>query len=263
MHNCHHITVKIAAIEHRSQFNILRDRGEYTGLELGADVSADLNLDDFLVFDNDQAKAVEFFKNLIFKHYQSEDTTGKITSSDQLIRVAFTQFPVFEEFVRAVEGVPRDALNLIGKAVTKSFGNKISMNDVRAAARDWYQQDKANSIRGNPLLSDLLQTIIEEVIGSRRARAFLFPSSQRDPRIEQLFNSRLLHALKKNVSSHDQPGVRYDVYKIDYGCYVELMNTASMPLGLFQLADEDEIYVEVPRDDYRSIRRAILTLDPV
>lgn len=133
------ITVKVAAIEHRSQFNILRDRGEYTGLELGADVSADLNLDDFLVFDNDQAKAVDFFKNLIFKHYQSEDVTGEITSPDQLVRVAFTQFPVFEEFVRAVEGVPRDALNLVGKAVTKSFGNKISMNDVRAAARDWYQ----------------------------------------------------------------------------------------------------------------------------
>ena len=193
------ITVKIAAIEHRSQFNILRDRGEYTGLELGADVSADLNLDDFLVFDNDQAKAVEFFKNLIFKHYQSEDTTGEITSADQLVRIAFTQFPVFEEFVRAVEGVPRDALNLIGKAVTKSFGNKISMSDVRAAARDWYQQDKASSIRGNSLLSDLLQHIIEEVIGSRRARAFLFSSSQRDQKIEQLFDSRLLHILRKNV----------------------------------------------------------------
>jgi Cdc6-like AAA superfamily ATPase len=56
------ITVKIASIEHRSQFNILHDRGEYTGVELGADMSADLNLDDFLVFDNDQGKAVEFKK---------------------------------------------------------------------------------------------------------------------------------------------------------------------------------------------------------
>jgi hypothetical protein len=55
------ITVKIASIEHRSQFTILQGRGEYTGLELGADVSADLNLDDFLVFDNNQEKAVEFF----------------------------------------------------------------------------------------------------------------------------------------------------------------------------------------------------------
>jgi hypothetical protein len=254
------LTVKIASIEHRSQFLLLEKYGQYTGLELGADVSADLNLDDFLVFDNDQGRAVEFFKNLIFKHYQSEDQSGEITSPDQLIRVAFTQSPVFDEFVRAVEGVPRDALNLIGKAVTKSFGRKIAMNDIRAAARDWYQQDKANSIRGNSILRDLLEYIIEEIIGNRRARAFLFQTGSRDHRIEQLFDARLLHILRKNVSSRDQPGARYDVYKIDYGCYVELANTTRIPHGLFQLDDNDE-YVEVPRDDYRSIRRAILQLD--
>src|SRR5690348_7882056 len=111
-------------------------------------------------------------------------------------------------------GVPRDALNLIGKAAAKSFGQKIAMNDVRAAARDWYHQDKANAIRGNPVLSDLLQRIIEEIIGDRRARAFLFQSMGRNEHIEQLFDARLLHILRKNVSSHDTPGVRYDVYKI-------------------------------------------------
>jgi hypothetical protein len=41
------ITIKIAAIEHRTNFSILKEKGEYIGLELGADVSADLNLDDF------------------------------------------------------------------------------------------------------------------------------------------------------------------------------------------------------------------------
>ncbi len=56
--------------------------------------------------------------------------------------------------------------------------------------------------------------------------------------------------------------MRYDVYKIDYGCYVELMNTTKMPQGLFQAEWEDD-YIEVPRDDYRSIRRAILTLEPI
>ena len=75
-------------------------------------------------------------------------------------------------------------------------------------------------------------------------------------KIEQLFDSRILRILRKNVSSHDQPGVRYDVYKIDYGCYVEFTNTAKEPQGLFQLEESDE-YVEVP------IRRAILRLDPI
>jgi hypothetical protein len=65
------ITVKIAAIEHRTNFWIRRASGEYIGLELGADISADLNLDDFLVFDNSQEKAVEFIANLIFNYYQT------------------------------------------------------------------------------------------------------------------------------------------------------------------------------------------------
>src|SRR5262249_56554190 len=105
---------------------------------------------------------------------------------------------------RAVEGVPRDALNLAAKIATKAFGNKIAMDHVRNAARDWYQQDKEAVIRGNPDLDGLLTKVIDEIIGQRKARAFLFPSSVRDDRIEQLFDARVLHVLKKNTSSRDE-----------------------------------------------------------
>jgi hypothetical protein len=251
------ITVKIAAIEHRTNFAILKDHGEYIGLELGADVSADLNLDDFLVFDNSQERSSDFISKLIFRHYSKANGYHLIFSEpNSLISTIFTQRPVFEEFVRAVEGVPRDALNLIAKVVTKAYGRQIAMNDVRAGARDWYNQDKAAVIRNDGPLADLLQHIIEEVIGSRRARAFLLSSKIRHPGVDKLFDSRLLHILKKNVSSHDEAGQRYDVYKIDYGCYVDLINTAKAPIGLFQ--NDDDTFTEVPHDDYRSIRRAIL-----
>lgn len=49
-----------------------------------------------------------------------------------------------------------------------------------------------------------------------------------------------------------------NVYKIDYGCYVELINTSRAPLGLYQ--DEGD-FIEVPKDDHRSIRRAILRVE--
>jgi hypothetical protein len=62
--------------------------------------------------------------------------------------------------------------------------------------------------------------VIDEIIGQRKARAFLFPSSARDDRIEQLFDARVLHVLKKNISSRGEPGVRYDVYKIDFAEHV-------------------------------------------
>lgn len=161
-------------------------------------MAADLNLDDFLVFENNQNKATNFFKNLIFKHYSiTEDALPEIDSPDKFIQISFTQTPVFEEMVRAVEGVPRDALNLAAKIASRAFGQKIAMQHVRVAARDWYQQDKASVIKGSEELSELLDHIITEVIGARRARAFLFASNVRDERIDQLFDSRLLHVLKK------------------------------------------------------------------
>lgn len=254
------ITIKIAAIEHRSNFAILKDRGEYIGLELGSDLSADLNLDDFLVFDNSREKSTHFLKALLFKHYDSSGEGPKFANADQFVNTMFTQYPAFEEFARAVEGVPRDALNLAAKIATKAFGQRVAMQHVRAAARDWYNQDKAAAIRSSPVLNDLLTHIVEQVIGTRRARAFLFPSNLRYAGIEKLFDSRLLHILKKNVSSRDRPGARFDVYKIDYGCYVDLINTTKAPQGLFQ-TEESEEFTEVPGDDYRSIRRAILLPD--
>lgn len=62
------ITVKIAAIERRSQFRVLTESGDYVGIEIGADASAGLNLDDYMIFDNDRDLAGEFFSSLLYKH---------------------------------------------------------------------------------------------------------------------------------------------------------------------------------------------------
>jgi hypothetical protein len=86
----------------------------------------------------------------------------------------------------------------------------------------------------------------------------LLEGSQSHVLIDNLFDDRVIHLLKRNISAHDQPGVRYDVYKIDYGCYVDLLSTARAPEGLFEI--DDGSFVEVPPDDYRAIRRAILNL---
>jgi hypothetical protein len=226
------INVKVAAIEHRSNFVISRQGGEYVGIELGADAGADLNLDDFMVFDNDSARAVDFFKNLIFKHFVTTGETFGITSPDELIQIAFKQAPVFEEFVRASEGVPRDAIYLMSQVARAAFGDTISMSNVRTGARQWYSRDKASVLKSNRELSDLLNMVIDDVIGHRKARAFLFRSDARDERIDRLFDNRLLHILKKSISDRDNPGVRYDVYKLDYGCYVDLINTSQAPVAL-------------------------------
>lgn len=80
----------------------------------------------------------------------------------------------------------------------------------------------------------------------------------RHPLIQQLFDFRVLHVVKRGISAKDQAGKRFDVYAIDYGCYVELLTTSEAPAHLF--VDDDGKSVDVPMDDYRSIRRAVLTL---
>ncbi len=251
------IITRIAAIEQRSSFINRVSLGDYVGLELGADIASDLNLDDFLVFDYDEQKAINFFRELIFKNYKAlaGDSSG-LSSAPELSNLLFTEKRAIEEFTRAVEGVPRDALNLISKVVTRAYGRKAGVDDIRRAALDWYSQDKMSVVNSAPELHKSLNHIVDEVIGNRKARAFLFPSNFRHDTIDSLYDARVLHLLKKNVSSRDEPGKRYDVWKIDYGCYVDLIRTQQAPLGL--LPDEGEPFVDVPTDDYRSIRRAVL-----
>lgn len=202
------ITLKIAAIEHRCNF-IIRYPGEYLGIEVGADARGDVNLDDFMVFDNDSGRSLRFFSALLFKHYRATEglapNEGPQTP-DAFVHDAFTQITAFEEFVRAVEGVPRDAVYLASVAARRAYNRAISVQDVRAAARDWFLRDKSSILRADAKLEQLLQWIVNEVIAHRRARAFLLKSNQREILIDTLFDSRLLHVLKKNISSHDNPG---------------------------------------------------------
>ncbi len=257
------ITVKIGAIEKRSQFQLSWESGDYIGIELGGDASADLNMDDFMVFDNDERKAYEFFRNMIFQHFltlKAEiDDSNMPKSENELVKLGFTQENVFRELVRAAEGIPRDAFYILSIAAQKDYNRAISMDTIRKSSKMWYQRDKEAAVSANPQSLELLHWIIDKVIAHRRARAFLLQRNIRSELIDSLFDGRVLHLLKKNISAHDQPGLRYDVYKIDYGCFVDLLSTAKSPLGLFE-NDQGDI-LHVPPDDYRAIRRAVLNIE--
>lgn len=262
------IVVKIAAIEQRTNFQIQPGDGSSIGIEIGADAAASLTLDDFMVFDNNAASATAFFRSLLWKHVRSsapDDGDGsrlKTISEQEFVSEAFTQINALQELVRAAEGVPRDAINVMALAAQAAADRAISVSDIRSAARQWYQQSKETAVGSRELALDLLHWIRENVIGERRARAFLLPSSTKSELVDYLYDSRVIHVIKKGVSSNETRGVRYNVYAIDYGCYVDLISTTSAPQGLFEAeyGDGDSGFVQVPATDYRSIRRAILNL---
>ncbi|MGA9134609.1 MAG: hypothetical protein WB384_21610, partial [Candidatus Sulfotelmatobacter sp.] len=57
----------------------------------------------------------------------------------------------------------------------------------------WYQQDKGRVVTANQEASNLLQQIVNEVIGHRRTRAFLLQTNERNLLIDALFDARVLH----------------------------------------------------------------------
>lgn len=258
------VTVKVAAIEQRSHFRA-QIPGDYLGFELGADIQADLDLDDYMVFDNDAEKSKEFFRALLFRHVvalMEEENTEPPTSPMELQKQAFTQRNAIDDFVRAAEGVPRDAINILRLAAQRADDNPIAVEHIRGAARRWYLQNKEKEVPDDA--KALLHWIIDEVIDRRRARAFLLEQGGgQDPLISALYDARVLHVIRRGVAAQDRAGVRFDVYAIDYGSYVEYINTARATQGLFEAEDEEGAgeWVEVPGNDYRSIRRAILEVD--
>lgn len=258
------MTVKIAAIEQRSRFMLPDPAIGHVGIELGADVSTTVNLDDYMVFDNDEQKAIAFFRALVFKHTcaELEDAKEAVPKDDAaLISAAFTQSNAFEEVVRACEGVPRDAINILSAAAQRANDSAISVGDVRTAAQNWYLGSKDAAVSAHDDAKRLLSWLVDKVIKERRAKGFLLEAQVRDPLIEYLYDERVLHVLRKGISAKDQPGRRYNVYGIDYGCYVDLISTARAPQGVLDLGDATADYsITVPHTDLRSIRRCILDL---
>lgn len=258
------LTVKIAAIEQRCRLLIPDVAVGNIGLELGADLSAPLNLDDFMVFDNDEVKAVAFFKALVLKHVQASlEAEGLAVPRTEaaLLSQGFTQSNAFDEAVRACEGVPRDVIHILSHAAQRAGEATISVGDVRTAAQQWYQGSKDAAVSSHERAKALLMWIVDKVIRERQTKAFLLEAGTRDSLIDFLYDERVLHVLRKGMSAQDEPGKRFHVYGIDYGCYVDLINTARAPRGVLDLGiATHDISAVVPRTDFRSIRRCILEL---
>jgi hypothetical protein len=256
------ITVKFGAIETRTTFKLDRGAGGYIGIEVGADVTADIDLDEFMVLTTAGNSAMEFFAQLFQRHIQAvpgSDDPLEFSSPDDFVDSAFAGEGAFRELVRAAEGVPRDGINVLSKAALQAADGRITLRHVRDAARGWYLSDKQATLNARPAERDLLHWIIDRVVEERGVRGFLLRQGSESHLIDWLYDARLIHLVKRSIAAKDQAGIRFDAYTVDYGCYVDLLATkGSGPRGLLRIDDEDGL--EVPEDDLEQIRGAILDL---
>lgn len=263
------VTIKIASLEYRSNFSIKTPQAGLLGLEVGADLATGMDLDDHYVFDRNKDRVTKAFANILFNHMKSEvpedylQTQYGITDSDKFVTTFFTNSTTsFQELARAAEGVARDLINIFTHAFFTSQRKdhaKIEKKTITEAAQQWFEQDKARELA--PELSEALQRIMAEVIGKKKARSFMVPRElERDELLQRLFDLRVLHLVMRGYADKDNPGVRYNIYTLDYGTYVSLLGTSKSPEGFEEVTIVDPDFV-VPFDDRRSIRRIILTKD--
>ncbi|MDQ3153675.1 MAG: ATP-binding protein [Actinomycetota bacterium] len=233
---CPRLTVKIASVERRSSFVTRESQSRYIGIELGADTTAALNLDDHLIgFSDGSSKASEFFSELIYRHLSAlYEDLGRIVqfpiaTPGELIELLFDR-SAFGEFVMAAEGVPRDAINILGLSASIAGSAQISSADVRRAARQYYLQDKEKGITGNRRAEYVWQKLQRDVIVSNRKRTFLLKrvKEQTYDAMLDLYDARLIHLLRPGLTSHSRPGASYDGYSIDYGAYVNILKEAEL-----------------------------------
>jgi hypothetical protein len=264
--------LKIASLEYRSRFTI-GSNGQILGFELGADIATTQDLDEYYDFDRNPEKITDEYADMLLRHLDGElapnylRSTHRVSSGKDLSSRLFTDRNTFKELVRACEGVVRDLINIFSLAFNNAFRrdrDNIDRRALLAAARQWFEQDKARYL--DDQLQAVLRKIVDEVIGERRARSFLLPRHlERDPIIQRLFDARVLHQMQRGYADKDNPGVRYNIYTLDYGTFVDLIGTSKQPtLDLFEVGAEQDLELDfepdlvVPFDDKRSIRRVIL-----
>jgi hypothetical protein len=220
------ISVKIAAIERRSRF-FLPTGGDYLGIEVGSDAASAVSLDDFMIFDQTQNRAQEFFGQLFYNHAGPRLAAmmkDPPADTDSFLAETFRR-GAFAELVRAAEGVPRDAINIAALAAQHANAEPIALADVRNAAKDWYLRDKQNALTVNEPARRTLQLLVDEIVGNRRSRTFVLEQLgyAAYETIDELYDARLLHLLRRGIVDPQHPGRLYDGFAIDYGCYVALL----------------------------------------
>ena len=257
--------LKIATLEHRTKF-VLPDREPLLGFELGADIATALDLDDYYVYDRNPEQITNVFADILLKHLTINlpdnhlASEHRINSAKDFASRLFTQRDTFKELARAAEGVVRDLINIFTGAffeARKRARDTIDKKSVLEASRQWFEQDKEQDL--DSTMHNVLRRIVDDVIGEKKARSFLLPKELQDHwMIQKLFDARVLHLVRRGYADKDNPGRRYDIFALDYGTYVDLINTSQEPqIDLFDKEDKEEGTV-VPFDDNRSIRRIIL-----
>lgn len=219
------LSVKIGAIEERAHFATRGGQvGDYVGFELGSDVAGNADLDDFFCAQHDADLDRAFLEDLIFNHVRALDPTlVRANTALSLVSEIFDDAAAFTLLVDSAAGVPRDALNILKIAALRAGTRQISTKLITEAIRTWYTRDKLGAIRGDHQTLEVFSDVVRKVIGQKRQICFLVRDPEiGNPHLGKLFDARLVHVVRKDIPSPSDVFLRYTLFRIDTGAYVDL-----------------------------------------
>jgi hypothetical protein len=146
----------------------------------------------------------------------------KVETAEEFRDICFSG-QAFDELVRASEGVPRDALNIAGLAAAIAVDKPIAIRNVQVAARDYFLRDKEGKIsdKTQALLNAIVRDCIER---ETRVLALRRPQEFNNYLVQILYDNRLIHRIEQGVMIGDDYSVKYDLYLVDFGCFVNMLS---------------------------------------
>ena len=225
------VSLKIGSLPYQSVFRVKAKQGQHIGLEFGADVTRNLDLDEYYAFENDPGLAIETFADLLWRHL-----TGNIRPNDhlqnkygvstahELRRILFANDECFADLLKAASGVARDFLGIFTAAYFRAAvarTNVIEQGSVRHAVLAAFQTEKLLNLDGDQerYLRDIASSLREHGGGG----FFLLNRTLlADPMVQSLFDMRLIHLAQRYYIGVPNAKHSFSLFSLDYGACLTL-----------------------------------------
>jgi Cdc6-like AAA superfamily ATPase len=153
-------TLKFGAIQHRSQFMRSLEQGRHIGLDRRHDLATPIDLDDVVVFDEANARAVDVFSDMLFRHIA---LTAAMAKLDERSQRGFSKRLVKALFGHGDDQVLADLVNLVDRDY---WGAEFTDQVGRRLMRERFENDGDVALAAAVFASDPVPALQELILAS-------------------------------------------------------------------------------------------------